>query len=283
MSQDRFLGAWDVTEFIYSAEGQALGTLRQQRRLYADSLDDSIVVEQHCRPADSLRGHPMEAFAGDFRFRLQKSGRERHYQGPDVEGLGLSFGENYLCGSGVWPRFGYNFRSWSVRLDDTRQLTGGVFFRGHHVVAVIFGIGQQVEGETRSVPSIPDQRIHGGSGSTIQLDLATDSERSATIQRQLIDAGSWHEVTADQTEIFQLEARGAGQSIIQRRDASGTIKARGTALAYGPLLSWETHGGGATSTLGLEISDPFANQQFSIRQHFKRGQLLRLEGLHFRE
>src|SRR5438105_3811943 len=133
---DRFLGEWTVTEFVYAPTSQLIGTVQQQRRIHAEDGSDALLVEQHCRPSKELQGHPLGSFLGDFHFRLEKDGRDRHYLGPDVLGCGYGFGDIFLTGTGVWPRFGYNFRSWSIRLSETRQLTGGIFFRGATVEAV---------------------------------------------------------------------------------------------------------------------------------------------------
>jgi hypothetical protein len=84
-------------------------------------------VWQSCVPEAALNDHPMGRFAGEWLFDLRREGRERHYLGADVVGLGLGWGDATITGSGKWTRFGHSFVSFGVLVHPSRQITGGIF------------------------------------------------------------------------------------------------------------------------------------------------------------
>ncbi|MCP5100687.1 MAG: hypothetical protein GY943_34495, partial [Chloroflexi bacterium] len=124
---DKFLGAWLVSEYVYNPNDRFAGIIQQRREL-TQLANGRIRVVQHCTPDAALANHPMNRFAGEWVFELSVNGRYRHYHGPAVIGLGLSWGDGVMTGSGIWPTFGYNFHSFGVLPTPDRQLTGGKFF-----------------------------------------------------------------------------------------------------------------------------------------------------------
>lgn len=135
---DKFTGNWLVTEYVHNPSGQFVGIVRQKRRL--QQLEDAIRVIQDCEISPELANHPMKDFAGHWEFDIRRDGRLRRYLGPDVVGLGVSWGENCITGQGIWPRFGHNFKSFSLIISPERQLTGGTFFNANEPIAVIIGV-----------------------------------------------------------------------------------------------------------------------------------------------
>ena len=136
---DKFTGNWLVTEYVHHPDGAFLGIVRQKRRLV--QLENAIRVIQDCEISPELMNHPMKGFAGHWEFDIERKGRMRLYTGPDVEGFGVSWGDNFIEGQGKWPRFGYNFKSFSLLVSPERQLTGGRFSKDHKPMAVIIGVG----------------------------------------------------------------------------------------------------------------------------------------------
>lgn len=135
---DKFTGNWLVTEYVHNPNGQFLGIVHQKRRV--QQLENAIRVIQDCEVSPELANHPMNTFAGHWEFDIRREGRLRHYLGADVVGLGLGWGDNCITGQGIWPRFGHNFKSFSLILSPERQLTGGTFFNANEPIAVIIGV-----------------------------------------------------------------------------------------------------------------------------------------------
>lgn len=269
----QFLGEWDVTELVYSPDAELLGTVRQRRSLEADPRSGSILVHQRCEPSRELTQHPMAAFRGDFSFRLDVSGRQRLYRGPDVQGSGTALGGVFLCGQGVWPRFGYNFRSWSISLGDTRQLTGGVFFRGCRQIAVIIGIGS-LRGAESDAPALDASPCFSSAAGTRSiLDLGSGEEAHGAVTRKVQDEGGWLEWGESTEDRFELRAEGLEYMMSRNQRALGMAK------AYGPLLCWELHGDHGDSVIGLDIATFGGERQFSLRQNLLNGRLSSLEGI----
>jgi len=141
-----FLGAWLVSEYVYAPSGEYVGQVRQRRILQPQG--ETIRVIQHCapvEPAETLSAETqkvieiMNARIGEYVFELKMSGKARRYLGPDVLGGGFSWMEGVLTARGIWPRFGYNFTSFSILLTPRRQVTGGRFFIANQEAAVIVG------------------------------------------------------------------------------------------------------------------------------------------------
>lgn len=136
---DRFSDAWLVTEYVYDPDGTYRGSV-VQRRSVEPAGEGRFRVAQSCRPSPELDGHPMAGFAGDWVFDMEIDGAERRYLGPDVVGAGTEWGPGAMTGRGVWPRFGYEFESYSVLVAPDRQLTGGFFSLAGRSVADIVGV-----------------------------------------------------------------------------------------------------------------------------------------------
>ncbi len=97
-------------------------------------------VLQTCEPSDSLVGHPMEHFAGEWVFELEVKSNQRLYLGPDVVGCARQWSGGALTAQGCWPTFGYDFESYSVFVTPQRQLTGGFFSKAGRSVADVVGV-----------------------------------------------------------------------------------------------------------------------------------------------
>ena len=137
--RDPFSGAWLVTEHVYDPGGTYRGSVAQ-RRLLEPVGGGRVRVVQHCEPSPELNGHPMAAFAGDWTFELEVDGTRRRYLGPDVMGAATEWQPGTMTGRGIWPRFGYEFESYSVLVAPDRQLTGGFFSLAGRSVADIVGV-----------------------------------------------------------------------------------------------------------------------------------------------
>lgn len=154
MTEDRFGGAWLVTEYVHDPDGRFAGTVRQ-RRLLESVSPDRMRVTQVCEPGPELADHPMGAFAGRWVFELVKNrpGAEspaegmRTYVGPDVVGYGVEWSPGAMTSRGFWPRFGHSFESYAVLVAPERQLTGGLFASAGQEMAVIVGVAAPDDGE----------------------------------------------------------------------------------------------------------------------------------------
>ena len=136
---DPFGGVWLVTEHVYDLDGTYRGSVIQRRGVEPASEGRFRVVQQ-CEPSPELDGHPMADFAGDWVFDMEVDGAERRYLGPDVVGASTEWSPGAMSGRGVWPRFGYEFESYSVLVAPDRQLTGGFFSLAGRSVADIVGV-----------------------------------------------------------------------------------------------------------------------------------------------
>lgn len=136
---DRFGGAWLVTEYVFDPDGAYRGSVAQHR-LVEPAGGGRFRVTQSCRPSPELDGHPMAGFAGDWVFDMEIDGAQRRYLGPDVVGEGTEWSPGAMTGRGAWPRFGYEFESYSVLVAADRQLTGGFFSLTGRSVADIVGV-----------------------------------------------------------------------------------------------------------------------------------------------
>ncbi len=191
MSDDPFGGAWLVTEYVFNPDGSFAGNLHQRRTLAATEGGTGIRVTQVCEPDTALDGHAMAGFAGEWVFDMEVHGDHRHYLGPDVVGRGTLWAEGAMTGSGVWPRFGYEFRSYSVLVNPRRQLTGGTFSLAGRSVADIVGVAVPemagvdprldltVEPPTFDEPMMVERRIGPMRVGLSRVDPATTIRRAA--------------------------------------------------------------------------------------------------------
>ena len=275
LKSDKFLGSWEVEERVFAANGAAIGTVLQKRDLFTHEADQ-LMVKQHCSPIGLPAKHPMNYFSGSFEFLLQKAGRQRHYIGPDVHGYGTSFGGDFLCGQGVWPRLQENFVSWSIMLEEKYQLTGGTFFQGKNADAVIVGFGRAAE----AVNILKDRDFFGTSwelerayGFCKRLCIATDQEEILPIKREKLSHDQWVEHGAGFEVQYALKVEDRGLKLI----ANG--KGIGMAHRYGPMVMWEIHDGKGGTVEGLEVSSPLGKKQYALRRHYQYGCLKYIEGM----
>lgn len=138
-SGDSFGGVWLVTEYVYDPDGTYRGTVAQ-RRCVEQIEQARLRVTQQCESSPALAGHAMAAFAGEWVFDLEVVGGQRRYLGPDVVGTATEWQPGAMTGQGLWPRFGYEFESYSVIVAPDRQLTGGFFSLSGRSVADIVGV-----------------------------------------------------------------------------------------------------------------------------------------------
>ena len=137
--KDRFSGDWLIVEYVYDPDGTFRGEVTQ-RRIVEPAGEGRLVVTQQCQPSPELADHPMAAFGGEWVFDLETDRDQRRYLGPDVVGFGTVWQPGAMTGQGIWPRFGYDFESYSVLVAPDRQLTGGFFSLAGRSVADIVGV-----------------------------------------------------------------------------------------------------------------------------------------------
>lgn len=266
-----------MQETIYDGTGQKLGLVSQRRELR--SLDGGrLLVRQNCQPESQLEGGPMAAFKGDFEFELKRDGAFRNYLGPDVVGFGAGYGDAFLQGQGTWPRFGYTFRSWSVSLGENLQVTGGTFFKGEDVAAVVVGIGVP---EGLDTPQFQDAHLKDGSklvGESVDFDHSRQEEglRTSVTRRMVSDLEYW-EYCQEQESHYRLELHGNGYIMTKNGDLVGA------ANAYGPILIWDICDHKGQSISGVESRQSIDGQQFSLRRQYQYGSLVSLHGIKWSE
>ncbi len=160
-----FIGSWLVSEYVYTPNGEYVGVIHQRRQLIPNG--DVIRVIQISEPvevADEISEGAksvveiMNKRIGEFIFDLKLVGRARHYLGQDVIGGGFSWRDGVLTARGLWPRFGYNFTSFSILLNPNRQVTGGKFFNANEEVATIVGVAVP---EDEGCPEMTSGEISG--------------------------------------------------------------------------------------------------------------------------
>jgi hypothetical protein len=270
---DAFLGCWLVTEYVFDDDGALLGCNYQQRLL--ERLGDGRVrVTQRCRPDARLMAHPMAAFAGEWAFDLEIKGRARLYHGPDVLGSAMSWGEGVMTGRGVWPRFGYNFTSWSAMLAPDRQLTGGRFYSAGRCVAHLIGVGRLIGADHRvdESPEFPNLDLAGWPadlagvwrGSRARFDASGACLGEEPMTRNYAPDG-WREGE------WGVVCQAAGAR--QRVSGPGF---QGIARRVGPALELEGALAGGASVSMLEVVDAEARMLIGIHRIVEREQLQRV-------
>jgi hypothetical protein len=225
-----FINCWQVTEYWHSPDGTLAGVLHQTRDISRQE-DGSLRVIQRCAPqGESSSLAALAEFSGEWVFDLRAEGAQRHYLGPDVVGRGVAYGD-CIIGRGVWPRYGHNFVSFSVLLSANRQLTGGLFFHAHALVAAICGA---------ATPTLADEQpALGGAdepaalathwrGTSQVYDAAGALLAQRACQRIYQPHGfeSWHEGAAQPFAVSWAAA--------SERDIVGGSGA-GVSRRYGPL------------------------------------------------
>jgi len=262
-TDDAFLGCWLVREYVFDDDGSPVGCNHQQRLL--ERLENGRVrVTQRCRPDARLSAHPMAAFAGEWTFDLEINGRARLYHGPDVLGSAMSWGEGVMTGRGVWPRFGYNFASWSAMLAPDRQLTGGRFYSAGRCMAHLIGIGRLIGAdhgvdESPEFPNLdlagwPADLAGGWRGSRARFDASGACLGEEPMTRNYAPDG-WREGE------WGVVCQAAGAR--QRVSGPGFW---GIARRVGPALELEGALAGGASVSMLEVVDAEARMLIGIHR-----------------
>ena len=186
--KDRFSGDWLINEYVYDPDGTFRGEVAQ-RRIVEPAGDNRLRVTQQCHPSPELADHPMAAFAGEWVFDLEVAGDQRRYLGPDVVGVGTVWQPGALTGQGLWPRFGYEFESYSVLVAPDRQLTGGFFSLAGRSVADIVGVAvpeaSGIEPRLDLTAPVPKPNDHWPLQRTIGPMLIATAQPSPTHRRRL--------------------------------------------------------------------------------------------------
>lgn len=256
-----FLGDWLVSEAIYTPAGEYVGVV-QQRRCLQPLGAQKIRVIQMCEPVEtavaplSAQAHQVVAMmnrrVGEFVFDLQLAGPARHYLGPDVIGGGFSWIEGALTARGLWPRFGYNFTSFSILLHPERQVTGGKFFVANEEVATIVGTAVP---EAQGYPAMEWAAVH-----------------QPPTGMNPADYGGHHYLIAPNGELRgMMDIHDYGQVVQEINAAPGREK------WYGPLREVEAvTGPGETYSL-IEIHDPTARAIAGLGKRFRDEKLHEVE------
>ena len=257
---DKFLGAWLVTEYVFTPAGVYLGHIRQRREL-RQLANGAIRVLQVCEPEARLAEHPMGRFAGEWIFDLTVAGRQRLYHGPAVIGSGRTWGEGIMLGEGLWPDFGYNFHSFSVLAAPERQLTGGKFFAANEMIANIVGVAVP-EADGVSWPTLalsPASFTFAGQGEQVVTDAAGVSTRRA-LERQIVADGHIRDgdllslVWAAEVDRFVVTGVGpAGEQL------------QGLAKRYGPMREAILYGTPGEMIAQMEIVDEVSGRAITLR------------------
>lgn len=224
MSQPSFLGDWLVSEYVYTPAGEYVGVIHQRRKLQPQG--DVIRVIQICEPisvADGISTKAQEVVdvmnkrVGEFVFDLKLVGKARHYLGEDVVGGGFSWQDGVLTARGLWPRFGYNFTSFSLLLNPRRQVTGGKFFVANEEVATIVGAAVP---EAEGFPVLAPTSLSGDYQGERYL-ISPDGE--------LLETSA---VTADDLTFNETEGRRG------RQKQYGALREIEAVTAPGETVSW---------------------------------------------
>lgn len=265
-----FLGAWQVSEYVYTAEGALAGVARQLRRLTRLENGD-LRVWQWCAPCEF--DHPLGARVGEYVFDLRPTGRARRYLGPDVIGSGWTWGEGAVTGQGLWPRFGHTFTSFSVQTGPARQITGGKFFRGGVLAANIAGLAAP-EGEGASWPEFTGPVWPGdvaaewrGTRRVVAADGVVLAEHP--VLRRYHAAG-W-ETLGPEAEQVQLSGAGPSQRLTLGADLHGLARQSGW------LWEAEAHDVMGVAVGLMEVLDNAGGQVIGLRRWWRDEAIFRVE------
>ncbi len=269
---DKFLGAWLVTEYVYNPNGRFVGIIHQRREL-AQLQNGNIRVTQHCQPGASLAEHPMGRFTGTPVFELHVDGRYRRYLGPAVIGTGISWSDGVMMGSGVWPVFGHNFRSFAFLAAPNRQLTGGKFFNAAEMVANIVGVAMP-ETETETYPELEGSHdanelapIWRGTCRTVSPKGEVLQE--ASCERRYTENGRWRDIIGDRDYLFNIQ-----DGMLCRAQDEIFI---GIAKQIGWMLEAELYEKNGRSLQIQEVLDAHSGYLVSFRHWYQDGKLKSVE------
>jgi hypothetical protein len=135
-----FAGTWLITEYVYDPDGTPVGTLRRRQRLEPQAEGHARVFVTY-EPRLKIDPHPVAIIEGDWTFEMVTGGRLRRYYGPDLIGVGMTWGTDAIMSQGLWPRVGYNFTSLHILTAADRQLTSTKIYQLGQLVAVCVGVG----------------------------------------------------------------------------------------------------------------------------------------------
>lgn len=280
MGVDPFSGAWRVRETVFSPDGERLGEVAQ-RRVVENAGDGTMRVIQVCEPDAALRSqaHPMVAFGGEHVFSLSVDGAVRRYHGPAVQGGALTIGEGAMIGRGVWPRFGWVFWSWSVRVAPDRQLTGGRFHRGGAPMATIVGVAGP-ESVSREAPRLgevswPGERARNWRGTRCRIDGTGQVVEQGAAWRRYVSQSAWDGPEASgaltaRDDAFLLQGAREGRSVI------------GFARRFGWMTEAEAVLGDDTIVESIEVFDEAGGhlvvlERWLVDQMLQRAEVVRLQ------
>lgn len=283
-TEDRFIGAWRVREYVYEPDGRLAGVVDQRRTLERVG-DGRTRVVQTCEPNAELQHHAMGRFRGRWIFELEREGRVRRYLGPDVVGSGFGFGPSAMFGRGLWPRFGHGFTSFSL-LTGERQITGGCFFDASALVARIVGVAtpDHPEATWPALSSVTWPGEHAADWTGTVETYGSDGALAKSVRIRRRYSSGERERKLQEVE---LEGGAGGELRLTLRDLRlasvngmlGGLAVDGLARTSGPLLELELQAGPRTRFEGLEILDCIDNRVVGLRKRFDDETLVTLEVL----
>ena len=260
---DRFLGSFCVREFVFDGAGALMGEVNQERVLRSDK-GGGMIVRQKCRPCGALMAGPMGRFKGEFVFSLRKEGYNRLYEGEDVVGFGREISPGFMVGEGVWPRFGWNFRSFSILVDKGLQLTGGTFYRGGEVCCEIIGVATPMEDKEKLPRSLLSFTVKDGEGEGFTLKRG-QLTKSPLKRRSVVPEG-----------FCDVSLQGEHHYLLTPRESGFAVSLNGSYVGmgryYGPAAKWQVYGTGGESIWGMDLVCPLTGGQFGLRHKVKFGE-----------
>jgi hypothetical protein len=178
-----------------------------------------------------------------------------------------------MLGRGVWPRFGYNFRSWAVATPGGRQLTGGVFSRAGLPMAVIVGIAapetESAAGPTLAEPTDPAELARCWTGSQQRFGPDGGGGELCAVERLYTGAGFRELGTAPWS--IQVDGRHAVTGSAAGETITGFARRWGWATAYEVTAADGGH------VDGFEVVDPAAGQLVGFRRSWDGEQVTRVD------
>lgn len=280
MTQQVFGGSWLVTESVYDPDGGLAGVNYQRRRL--ETLPGGrIRVTQTCDPSPELDDHPLGRFRGAWVFDMSIDGQARRYHGPDVVGVGLTWGAGVMTGRGLWPRLGVTFTSYAMLASPERQITGGVFSVAGRTVAEIVGVAM-VERDGHSFPPPLEAmephtlsaRWHG----TRRTALADGVVIAESEMARVYDDGGrgWQDSVAGQRSAVSL-ASGPMTGALQMKSDTDH---QGLARRVGPMLRSELVDDAGVLVEVLEILDAAGGRLLALHRTLRDHVVQQVDFLH---
>lgn len=123
---DEDAAAWLVSEYVYTADGQLVGIIRQRHHIQV-TPEHKIRVRVMCQPELASDAHPLNTLAGEWVFYLDRDEGDLLYEGPDIVGVGRGWGERTLTSVGRWLRADKASAAFSIVIAPDRQVVGTRF------------------------------------------------------------------------------------------------------------------------------------------------------------